>query len=118
MSSNNKKTEYSVQYLENLSADLTTNPPFLRRLIVGKTASGGIADTVAEYGLNNIAEDGDITYLGKESAEDEWLVVKIDATSDTEFTYATVKNNPTVTTYADCWTNRATLTYNKYGIAF
>ena len=36
----NKQTEYSIQYLENLSADLSVNPPILRRGLVGKDASG------------------------------------------------------------------------------
>lgn len=36
----NKKTEYSVQYLENLSADLSVSPPILRRALVGKDSDG------------------------------------------------------------------------------
>ena len=36
----NKKTEYSIQYLENLSADLGVSPPVLRRGLVGKDSSG------------------------------------------------------------------------------
>lgn len=36
----NKQTEYSVQYLENLSADLSVSPPILRRGLVGKDSSG------------------------------------------------------------------------------
>lgn len=36
----NKKTEYSIQYLENLSADLSVDPPVLRRALVGKDSDG------------------------------------------------------------------------------
>lgn len=36
----NKKTEYTVQYLENLSADLGVDPPILRRALVGRASDG------------------------------------------------------------------------------
>ena len=38
--SNNHPTEYSLQELENLSADKTVDPPILRRGLVGKASDG------------------------------------------------------------------------------
>jgi hypothetical protein len=40
----NKKTEYTTQYLENQSADMTVNPPILRRGLVGKASDGKYYD--------------------------------------------------------------------------
>jgi hypothetical protein len=51
-------------------------------------------------------------------ADGAWMIVKIDSSSGTSFTYATITNNPTQTTgYADAWADRATLTYNVYSTA-
>lgn len=56
-------------------------------------------------------EIGTTIYIGKLNTFREWLVQKLDTSSGTSMTYATVKNNPSVTSYADAWTNRASLTY-------
>jgi hypothetical protein len=109
-----KLTEYTTQYLQNVSADTSTETPILRRALVGKTASGAYTTQVAEYGLNDVLEVGDVTYLGKEAGEDKWLVLKIDSSSGTSFRYASIKNNSTITTYSDAWSNYATLTYETY----
>lgn len=70
------------------------------------------------YGTQNIEEVGALTYSGKQDGAGNWLVVKMDESSGISILYATVKNNPTVTSYALAWTNRAILIYGGYPDAF
>lgn len=95
--------------------------PTTHRLYVDSLLNSDSAvQTMNRYGANNIAEpSATITYVGKETKDADWLVQKIDTSSDTALTYATILNNPTVTTYADAWTARAsTLVYGTYSQAF
>ena len=62
----------------------------------------------------DLAEAGAVTYVGKQSAGGAWLVRRIDATSGLELRYATIANNPAVTTYAAAWAGRAGLTYGTW----
>ena len=73
--------------------------------------------TLQRFGLNEIEEVGVITYFGKSDSEGNWLIMKIDETSGTVFSYAAIKNNSGVSTYSTAWTNRATITYGTYGEA-
>lgn len=59
-----------------------------------------------------------LVYICKIDADGGWMIQKIDTSSGTAFTYATVLNNTSVTSYADAWTARATLTYGTYSQAF
>lgn len=71
------------------------------------------------YATSDIDEaSATVTYIGKMDADGAWMVMKIDSSSGTAFTYATELNNATVTSYADAWTARATLTYGTYSEAF
>lgn len=70
---------------------------------------------LSRYAVNEIKESGNITYFGKEDIEGNWLIMKIDETSGTVFSYATIKNNNSITNYSDAWTNRETLTYGDWG---
>ena len=45
-------------------------------------------------------------------------IQKIDTTVGTVFTYATIINNPTLTSYSTAWTGRTTATYGTYAEAF
>jgi hypothetical protein len=114
----NKQTEYSIQYLENLSADLSVSPPILRRALVGRTATGSYVSIDAKYHFNDLEEVGDTIYVGMEASEDDWLVVEVDESSGVAARYATINNNSTITTYSDAWSGRATLTYERYVQAF
>lgn len=72
-----------------------------------------------EYGLNDYeVASATITYVGKERNDGAWMVTEIDSTTGYAITYATVANNPSVTTYTDAWTDRATLTYGSFSGAF
>jgi len=94
--------------------------PTTHRLYVDSLLnSASVTQTLSKFGLNQWDPvSATLTYLGKESKDGEWLIVSIDSTSKA-MTYATVTNNPTVTTYADAWTARATtLVYGTYSQAF
>jgi hypothetical protein len=71
------------------------------------------------YATSDIDEaSATVTYIGKMDADGAWMVMKIDTSSGTAFTYATIKNNVTLTTYALGWAGRATNTYGTYQEAF
>lgn len=70
---------------------------------------------VETYKTNDVEEaSATVTYIGSEKSAAGWMVQKIDTTTDTVMRYASVVNNPAVTTYAAAWTARATLTYDIY----
>ena len=75
---------------------------------------------VEKYGINNIdTATAVLTYTGKEDKDGNWLVLKIDTTTGTVITYATILNNAGVLTYAAAWAARATtLTYGTFSAAF
>jgi exopolysaccharide biosynthesis protein len=89
------------------------------RSIEAITSDNGIP-TFSQYSTNAIDEaSATVTYIGKEDKDGNWYVLKIDTSSGTVFTYATITNNPTQTTgYADAWADRATLTYDIFSVAF
>lgn len=71
------------------------------------------------YGVNDISpKSGNTTWIGKQDKDARWMVMKIDETTGADFGYATTKNNSSVTSYSSAWTNKATLTYNDYEVAF
>jgi hypothetical protein len=70
------------------------------------SSSGG------SYQVNNI-EDADPLYVGKVKTGGIWLIEKF-VESTGEKTYANHSNNGSIADYTDAWTNRATLTYNRY----
>jgi hypothetical protein len=55
----NKKTEYSVQYLENLGADVSVSPPVMRRGLVGKASDGAYYNQSVDPGGNQSFKAGD-----------------------------------------------------------
>ena len=73
---------------------------------------------LGDYVANDIEETGDITYIGFENLDGDYFIQKIDATSGKSIRFGTIINNPTRTTYALAWTNRATLTFDTYSTAF
>ncbi len=71
-----------------------------------------------EYGGNDYESPSDtITYIGKEDKYGNYLIIKVDTTSGISTRFATINNNALITTYEDAWTNRATLTYERFGVA-
>lgn len=77
------------------------------------TSLGGSSSTVV-WGTNDI-EDDTTSYFGQSTASGTWRILKL---TDTSVSYATVSNNGTVTSYTDAWTNRATLTFERFDEAF
>jgi len=82
------------------------------------TSFGGGA-ALSDYMTNDVDEaTSTLTYVGKEDGDGNWAIQKIDESSGTSITYATVTNNSGTTSYSTAWTNRASLTYNDYSVAF
>jgi hypothetical protein len=84
----------------------------------GGSVSVGIIN-VGEYEVNDVQKTGNTTYYGQENADGVWLARKIvrtvvGVTSSTNISYASIKNNPLITTYDAAWAARTTLTYGKY----
>jgi hypothetical protein len=100
--------DFGVLAVEMLEYDPTTSTL--------KRASG----VASAFATNNIDEaSATVTYIGKEDADGAWFIMKIDTSSGTAFTYATITNNTDQTTgYADAFADRATLTYSTYSTAF
>lgn len=81
--------------------------------------SGGVAVKVSnpdgstvnpkEYYYKELLVDGTTQYILKESSDSEWLTQKV--TTNSTMSYATIKNNPTVTTYSAAKSAYTTLTY-------
>lgn len=88
------------------------------RGLVTEDNSASILAALREYGTNDVAVSGDITYVGKEKLDGTWLVLKIDVSSDTEIRYASLLNNGAVADYAAAWAGRAGLSYGTYAEAF
>ena len=87
------------------------------RLLVDTSVSS--ATLLERGGVNDVEEpSATLTYVGKELADATWIVIKIDESSDTAIQYATEINNSGTTTYSTAWTNRASLVYGDYSVAF
>ena len=71
-----------------------------------------------DYIANDIEETGTTTYIGFENLDGDYFIQRIVESSGREIRFATIINNPTRTTYALAWTNRATLTFETYSTAF
>lgn len=78
-----------------------------------------VLESIKNFGTNNVDEASlTLTYVGKEDADGVWIIQKIDTSSGTAITYATNKNNSSVSSYSSAWTNRETLVYSLYNDAF
>ena len=72
-----------------------------------------------KWGVNDVSTTvASITYVGKEKADGTWWVMKIDTSSGTSITHATISNNGAIANYAAAWAGRAALTYGNYTAAF
>ena len=127
MSINRSKNQAkrSEQYILNASYDQDVDLLAFEMMGFDPLADSGngamrrvTTNAMGEYGTNNVEEIGAITYIGKEDPAGSWFIQKVDTSSGTSIRYASVKNNPSTTSYTTAWTNRASLTYDTYGIAF
>jgi len=115
-------TKYSNQNIANLGFDTDFNVPTTELLSydpIGDVLKRVTTNAMGEYITNDVVEpSATLTYVGKEDADGDWYIQSIDTTSGTSIRFATETNNPTYTTYATAWADRATLTYGTYGSAF
>lgn len=128
---NNEPSPYQERYLELYGIDDAVTPPIPMRGLLGWTGAAweklssvdGVLATSAtplkSFATNDVsATAANITYIGKEKADGDWCVMKMDETTGIAVTYATITNNALITTYAAAWAARATLTYGAYSVAF
>ncbi len=79
----------------------------------GGSSGGSSSEYVFDkYNLNNL-EDAIPLYAGFADSTGKYLIKRFNESTGS-MDYANISNNPSVTTYADAWTNRATLTYSKF----
>lgn len=113
---NNFPTEYPLPASQ--VNDLTP-PAAITGFSTETTLSAINGKLAAGFEVNEIENaSATITYVGAETAAGVWWIRKMDSTSGSAIGHATEANNPTYTTYANAWTNRATLTYGNYSGAF
>lgn len=66
------------------------------------------------YTNNTDSSVSDTIYVGKDRGDGTWMVEKIvNSSSGIAKTYATQRNNSTITTFVDAWDARSTLTYGQ-----
>lgn len=116
--------DFGVLAAENLVFNSATGA-LDRMTQPGDATSAKQDDIIAElkkYGTNAIDDytTTSVTYICKEKADTaDWYIMKIDETGNFPvFTYATVLNNATKTTYALAYADRVTLTYGNFNTAF
>lgn len=73
---------------------------------------------VPVYDVNDVDEDGSVTYIGIENAHAEWTIKKLDETSGMSIRYATETNNTSYTDYTSAWASRVSLIYGLYSELF
>ena len=100
--------------LANAAASAST--PVIRVQPIDDTGAviagaGGAANEAAPFNVNDISDP----YYGFTDELGSWMVKKV---QDGGVTYATMVNNISVTTYADAWSARASLTYERFDQAF
>lgn len=90
-----------------------------------KTNTSGelIANLESDAGLQcNDVDDyttANTTYVGLEDKDGVWCIKKLDETGNfLVITYATITNNPTLTSFSTAWSARTTATYNVFSTAF
>lgn len=86
--------------------------------IQGPAGISGVNDMFYEYAVNDVDDAGSgITYICmSKSNASTWLVKKVtEVSNDIDIKYANISNNPSVTTYTQAYTARATLTYSDIG---
>lgn len=83
-------------------------------VISGGGGSGGSSNALEAYQLNNL-EDSNPLLVGLVKSTGTWLIKSFDESTGIML-YANESNNPLITTYADAWDDRSTLTFNQFNI--
>ena len=79
--------------------------------------------SMSSYRTNDIDDNGttlNIVYVGMEHPEGAWALMKFNDTDEIypHLKYATIVNNVDVDDYSTAWTDRSSLEYSDYSIAF
>jgi hypothetical protein len=78
------------------------------------------SDAIGRFSTNDIDKSSPtVFYEGQDDSDGVWILTKTEKNINvTSIRYATQLNNNSITNYSDAWTNRATLTYDIYSVAF
>lgn len=121
-SSRDQYQSVHIQGVSSVDDNTATNihvDPVTNRTLTDTTLSGTSLSEEKKYGfMHKIDASATVMYLFKQDSSANWLVCKFDSEASQYKSYATVANNPTVTTYADALTDYLTLTYGTYAEAF
>jgi len=116
------RDQYQIVQIQGVSSvDDTTATnvhvdPITNRTLVD---TGSSTTEPGLFTINDVEESGTTAYIGKENASGVWWITKIDESgSPTTMQHASIATDSDQTTYSLAWTNRATLTYGDYGVAF
>jgi len=120
---NRTKSILGTDDVSGQSSDILAKERAIYVHIASSSASGTGLAAIGSYQVNHL-DDGSTTpnvlYIGMEKDDGTYAIKKFDETSSTlpVVTYATIGDNPSRTTYTLAWTNRATLSYGLYSVAF
>ena len=107
------RTDNQVAYAVDVGASDTNPLPV--EVVSGGSGSGSVnipATIIKDYITHDLDEASTpVSYIGKLSNSGNWLIVKMDETSELDLTYANVSNNSSYTTYTAAYAARASLTY-------
>lgn len=119
------KTAKSVQEIWNLGFDTEYDLPVVEGLVYNPTTCAIERMTQptgdSKYATNHLDDytTTSVTYVGQEDKDGVWKIIKIDETGNFPvFTFASITNNPTLTTYTLAWAGRVAATYGAYATAF
>lgn len=62
--------------------------------------------------------DPNLIYVGKEDSAGGWQAVKLDLNSGIVITYASIINNPSISSLDAAWNSRTSLIYGPYSQVF
>lgn len=126
-----RRTSGDKELKVDLDKYMNSNRPLAVRLSDGKAFYEAIFKSISQVGVTEFTTSRyftnhlddytttSVTYVGLEDKDGIWYMLKIDETGNFPvYTYATVSNNPLLTTYALAWAARTTATYGVFSTAF
>jgi hypothetical protein len=111
------------EFLESLNTGIATGMSSIEfpSWISKEETQKSINSKLDTYSLNDVRDNSinsNITYLGKDDKQGNWLIIEINELEGVSMRFATVKNNPLINTYQEAMLNRESLTYDIYSKAF
>ena len=117
------KTKFNEQEIQNQSFDTDFGVSVVELLAydsVGNVLKRVTSDSLNYYSTQDVDKvSTSLIYEGLMDSNGSWQIVQTTTSGTvTSIRFATQLNNPSYTDYPTAWTNRATLVYDYYNIAF